>query len=161
MVVAQLLYLESEGAAPISMYINSPGGSVTAGMAIYDTMQVVRAACLSTFGLASMLGLTVQYIKPAVATMCMGQACSMASLLLAAGEKGEPLPTPARTQNAGHRAILPNARVMVHQPSGGAEVRTSFLHTGSPRPTLAHLTGYCQRHCNPSHGDPGGACPRQ
>src|SRR3546814_11906914 len=84
---AQLLLLESENPAkPISMYINSPGGVVTAGMAIHDTMQ---------------------YIKPQVSTVCIGQAASMGSFLLASGEKGM-------------RIALPNARIMVHQPSGGA-----------------------------------------
>ena len=88
-VVAQLLFLESENPAkPVYMYINSPGGSVTAGMAIYDTMQ---------------------YIQAPVSTVCIGQACSMGSLLLAAGEPGK-------------RHALPYARVMVHQPSGSAYV---------------------------------------
>ena len=86
LVVAQLLYLESEGDKDISIYINSPGGSVTAGMAIYDCMQ---------------------FIKPDVQTIVMGQACSMGSLLGQAGAKGK-------------RMILPNARHMIHQPSGGA-----------------------------------------
>lgn len=86
LVVAQLLYLESEGEKDISLYINSPGGSVTAGMAIYDCMQ---------------------FIKPDVMTIVMGQACSMGSLLAQAGSKGK-------------RYILPNARHMIHQPSGGA-----------------------------------------
>jgi ATP-dependent Clp protease protease subunit len=86
LVVAQLLYLESEGEKDISMYINSPGGSVTAGMAIYDTMQ---------------------FIKPDVMTIVMGQACSMGSLLAQAGAPNK-------------RFILPNARHMIHQPSGGA-----------------------------------------
>ena len=86
LIVAQLLFLESENPdKEISMYINSPGGVVTAGMSIYDTMQ---------------------YIKPKVSTLCMGQACSMGSLLLTAGA-------------AGQRYALPNARVMIHQPSGG------------------------------------------
>lgn len=85
-IVAQLLFLESENPdKDIYMYINSPGGSITAGMAIYDTMQ---------------------YIKPKVATVCIGQACSMGSLLLTAGEKGR-------------RCALPNARIMIHQPLGG------------------------------------------
>ncbi|XP_043500660.1 ATP-dependent Clp protease proteolytic subunit [Polistes fuscatus] len=85
-VIAQLLFLQSESSKnPIHMYINSPGGSVTAGLGIYDTMQ---------------------YVLPPVATWCVGQACSMASLLLAAGEKGM-------------RHSLPNARIMIHQPSGG------------------------------------------
>jgi ATP-dependent Clp protease protease subunit len=87
LIVAQLLYLESEDDnKDISLYINSPGGSVTAGMAIYDTMQ---------------------FIKPDVSTIVMGQACSMGSLLAQAGAKGK-------------RMILPNARHMIHQPSGGA-----------------------------------------
>ena len=86
LVVAQLLFLEAENPKKeVSMYINSPGGLVTAGLAIYDTMQFVR---------------------PAISTLCVGQAASMASLLLAAGEKGL-------------RYVLPNARVMLHQPSGG------------------------------------------
>lgn len=87
LIVAQLLFLESEDAEKdISMYINSPGGSVTAGMAIYDTMQ---------------------FIKPNVHTIVMGQACSMGSLLAQAGAPGK-------------RFMLPNARHMIHQPSGGA-----------------------------------------
>ncbi|KAF8407447.1 hypothetical protein HHK36_006580 [Tetracentron sinense] len=85
-VVAQLLFLESENPSkPINVYINSPGGVVTAGLAIYDTMQ---------------------YIRSPVSTLCIGQAASMGSLLLTAGSKGE-------------RRALPNARVMIHQPSGG------------------------------------------
>ena len=87
LIVAQLLYLESENSeADISLYINSPGGSVTAGMAIYDTMQ---------------------FIKPDISTIVMGQACSMGSLLAQAG-------------TAGKRKMLPRARHMIHQPSGGA-----------------------------------------
>lgn len=87
LVVAQLLFLQSESAKkPIHMYINSPGGVVTSGLAIYDTMQ---------------------YILPPIATWCVGQACSMASLLLCAGE-----PT--------MRHSLPNSRIMIHQPSGSA-----------------------------------------
>ena len=87
-IVAQLLFLEAENPEKdISLYINSPGGVVTAGMAIYDTMQ---------------------YIKPDVSTICVGQACSMGALLLAAGAKGK-------------RYALPNARVMMHQPSGGSQ----------------------------------------
>lgn len=85
-IVAQLLYLESENPKKeIAMYINSPGGVVSSGLSIYDTMQ---------------------FIRPAIATLCMGQAASMGSLLLAAGEKGM-------------RGALPNAQIMVHQPSGG------------------------------------------
>lgn len=94
LIVAQLLFLESENPSkPISMYINSPGGVVTAGMAIHDTMQ---------------------YIKPQVSTVCIGQAASMGSFLLAAGEKGM-------------RIALPNARIMVHQPSGGARGMASDI----------------------------------
>jgi ATP-dependent Clp protease, protease subunit len=86
-ICAQLLFLEAENPSKdIFLYINSPGGVVTAGMAMYDTMQ---------------------YIKPEVATVCIGQACSMGSLLLTAGAKNK-------------RYALPNARVMIHQPSGGA-----------------------------------------
>jgi ATP-dependent Clp protease, protease subunit len=84
---AQLLYLEAENPdKDIHFYINSPGGSVTAGLSIYDTMQ---------------------WVKPAVSTMCLGQAASMGAVLLAAGAKGK-------------RFALPNARVMIHQPSGGS-----------------------------------------
>ncbi len=88
LVTAQLMFLEAENPKKeIWMYINSPGGLVTAGLAIYDTMQ---------------------YIRPPVATLCIGQAASAASLLLCAGEKGQ-------------RFALPNSRVMLHQPSGGAQ----------------------------------------
>jgi ATP-dependent Clp protease protease subunit len=93
-IVAQLLFLESENPSKdISMYINSPGGVVTAGMAVHDTMQ---------------------YIRPRVSTVCVGQAASMGSFLLAAGEKGM-------------RIALPNARIMVHQPSGGAQGMASDI----------------------------------
>ncbi len=86
LIIAQLLFLEAEDPEKdINLYVHSPGGMVTAGLAIYDTMQ---------------------YIKPAIATICVGQAASMGSLLLAAGTKGK-------------RYALPNARVMIHQPSGG------------------------------------------
>lgn len=88
LITAQLLFLEAENPnKPISMYINSPGGVVTSGLAMYDTMQ---------------------YIKPDIATVCIGQAASMGSFLLTAGTKGQ-------------RYALPNARVMIHQPSGGAQ----------------------------------------
>ncbi|MBU6187907.1 MAG: ATP-dependent Clp endopeptidase proteolytic subunit ClpP [Betaproteobacteria bacterium] len=94
LVVAQMLFLESENPdKDISFYINSPGGSVSAGLAIYDTMQ---------------------FIKPAVSTLCMGIAASMGAFLLAAGEKGK-------------RFALPNARVMIHQPSGGAQGQASDI----------------------------------
>ena len=94
LIVAQLLYLESENPSKdIAMYINSPGGVVTAGLSIYDTMQ---------------------YIRPKVSTVCIGQACSMGSFLLAAGEPGM-------------RIALPNARIMIHQPSGGAQGMASDI----------------------------------
>jgi len=94
LITAQLLFLEAENPKKeISMYINSPGGVVTSGMAIYDTMQYIRAP---------------------VATLCIGQAASMGSLLLTAGEKGM-------------RFALPNARVMVHQPSGGFQGQASDI----------------------------------
>jgi ATP-dependent Clp protease protease subunit len=87
-IVAQMLFLESEDPdKDINLYINSPGGSVTAGMAIYDTMQ---------------------YVKPAISTICMGQAASMGALLLCAGAKGK-------------RFALPHARIMIHQPLGGVQ----------------------------------------
>ena len=116
-IVAQLLFLEAENPEKdISLYINSPGGVVTAGMAIYDTMQ---------------------YIKPDVSTICVGQACSMGALLLAAGAKGK-------------RYALPNARVMIHQPSGGSqgqatdiEIQAREILTLRQRlnEVLAHHTG--------------------
>jgi len=94
LICAQLLFLESEDPEKeIYMYINSPGGVVTAGMAIYDTMQ---------------------YIAPPVATLCMGQAASMASLLLCAGEKGM-------------RYALPHSRILIHQPLGGAQGQASDI----------------------------------
>ena len=87
-IVAQMLFLESEDPdKDINLYINSPGGSVTAGLAIYDTMQ---------------------YVRPAVSTICVGQAASMGAVLLLAGAKGK-------------RQALPNARIMIHQPMGGAQ----------------------------------------
>lgn len=94
LIVAQLLFLESENPdKDIHLYINSPGGSVTAGMAIYDTMQ---------------------FIKPDVSTICIGQACSMGSFLLTAGAKGK-------------RYCLPNSRVMIHQPLGGFRGQASDI----------------------------------
>lgn len=93
-ICAQLLFLEAENPKKeISIYINSPGGVVTSGLAIYDTMQ---------------------YIRPPVATLCMGQAASMGSLILTAGEKGM-------------RGALPNARILVHQPSGGFQGQASDI----------------------------------
>lgn len=92
LIVAQMLFLEMENPdADISLYINSPGGSVTAGMAIFDT---------------------IRYIKPQVRTVCLGMAASMGAFLLMAGEKGK-------------RFALPNAEVMIHQPSGGAQGQTT------------------------------------
>ena len=94
LIVAQLLFLESEDPdKDIHLYINSPGGSITAGMAIYDTMQ---------------------YIKPDVSTICIGQAASMGSVLLAAGAKGK-------------RYALPYSRIMIHQPLGGAQGQSTDI----------------------------------
>lgn len=93
-VIAQLLFLEADNPEKdISLYINSPGGVVTAGLAIYDTMR---------------------FVKPDISTICVGQACSMGSFLLAAGTKGK-------------RYILPNSRVMIHQPSGGTQGQASDI----------------------------------
>src|SRR5688500_14986818 len=93
-IVAQMLFLESEDPdKDINIYVNSPGGSVTAGMAIYDTMQ---------------------YVKPQVSTICVGQAASMGAVLLAAGAKGK-------------RFALPNSRIMIHQPLGGARGQASEI----------------------------------
>lgn len=93
-VIAQMLFLEAENPEKdITLYINSPGGAVSAGLAIYDTMQ---------------------YVKPDVATYCIGQAASMGAILLAGGAKGK-------------RAALPNARVLIHQPHGGAEGQVSDI----------------------------------
>ncbi|GBG15942.1 ATP-dependent Clp protease, protease subunit [Novimethylophilus kurashikiensis] len=117
LVVAQLLFLEAENPdKDIFFYINSPGGSVTAGMAIYDTMQ---------------------FIKPDVSTLCIGQAASMGSLLLTAGAKGK-------------RFCLPNSRVMIHQPLGGFQGQASDIEIhakeilylrGRLNEILAHHTG--------------------
>ena len=110
-VIAQMLFLESEDPdKDINMYVNSPGGSVTAGMAIYDTMQ---------------------YIKPDVATICMGQATSMAALLLAAGAEGK-------------RYALPHSRIMIHQPLGGAQGQATDIDIHAReilkmRDTLNHI----------------------
>ncbi len=98
LIVAQMLFLESENPdKDIHLYINSPGGSVTAGMSIYDTMQ---------------------FIKPDVSTMCIGQAASMGAFLLTAGAKGK-------------RFCLPNSRTMIHQPSGGAQGQATDIHIQS------------------------------
>ncbi|KAG8719580.1 hypothetical protein FRC08_002507 [Ceratobasidium sp. 394] len=116
LIVAQLLFLEAEATSkPIHLYINSPGGSVTAGLSIYDTMQ---------------------YISSPVHTYCMGQACSMGSLLLAAGERG-------------HRQCLPNASVMIHQPSGGASGQATdiAIHAKEILRVRQRLTEMYTRHC--------------
>ena len=98
LIVAQMLFLESENPdKDIHMYINSPGGSVTAGLSIYDTMQ---------------------FIKPDVSTMCIGQAASMGAFLLTAGAEGK-------------RYCLPNSRTMIHQPSGGAQGQATDIHIQS------------------------------
>jgi len=117
LVVAQLLFLEAENPdKDISLYINSPGGSVTAGMSIYDTMQ---------------------FIKPDVSTLCIGQAASMGAFLLASGAKGK-------------RFSLPNSRVMIHQPSGGFQGQSTDIEIhakeilylrGKLNAILAHHTG--------------------
>ena len=117
LIVVQLLFLEAENPKKdISMYINSPGGVVTAGMAIYDTMQ---------------------YIRPKVSTLCVGQAASMGSLLLAAGDKGM-------------RFALPNARVMVHQPSGGFSGQASdiALHAKEILELKDRLNKIYVKHCS-------------
>ena len=115
LVVAQLLFLESEDPEKdICMYINSPGGVVTSGLAIYDTMQ---------------------YIKPKVSTICMGQACSMGSLLLTAGAKGL-------------RYALPNSRIMIHQPSGGCQGQATDIeiHTKEILETKKKLNNIYVKH---------------
>jgi len=94
LVIAQMIFLEGEDPdRDINLYIHSPGGQVTAGLAIYDTMQ---------------------FVKPDVATLCMGQAASMAAVLLAAGAKGK-------------RSVLPNSRIMIHQPWGGTQGQTTDI----------------------------------
>ena len=115
LIVAQLLFLESENPdKDIHLYINSPGGAVTAGMAIYDTMQ---------------------FIKPDVSTLCVGQACSMGALLLAGGAKGK-------------RHALPHARVMIHQPLGGFQGQASDIeiHTKEILKTRHILNGILSKH---------------
>ena len=114
-IVAQLLFLESENPdKDINLYINSPGGAVTSGMAIYDTMQ---------------------FIKPDISTICVGQAASMGSLLLAAGAKGK-------------RYALPNSRVMIHQPLGGFQGQASdiAIHAKEIMTIKAKLNGILAHH---------------
>ena len=115
LIVAQLLFLESDDPdKDIYLYINSPGGVVTAGMAIYDTMQ---------------------YIKPDVCTLCMGQACSMGSFLLAGGAKGK-------------RYALPNARIMIHQPLGGFQGQATdiMIHAHETQRIKDTLNGLLSKH---------------
>ena len=114
-IVAQLLFLEAENPSKeISMYINSPGGVVTSGLSIYDTMQ---------------------YIKPKISTVCIGQAASMGSLLLAAGEPGM-------------RVSLPNSRIMVHQPSGGYQGQATdiMIHAQETQKLKDRLNGIYVQH---------------
>jgi len=116
LIVAQLLFLEAENPEKdIHLYINSPGGSVTAGMSIYDTMQ---------------------FIKPNVNTICIGQACSMGAFLLAAGEKGK-------------RYCLPNSQVMIHQPSGGAQGQATdiLIQAENIKSTKDRLNMILAKHC--------------
>ena len=118
-IVAQLLFLESENPdKDINLYINSPGGVVTAGMAIYDTMQ---------------------FIKPDVSTICVGQAASMGSLLLAAGSKGK-------------RYALPNSRIMIHQPLGGFQGQASDIeiHAKETLTIKERLNAILSRHTGQS-----------
>ena len=115
LITAQLLFLEADNPTKdISFYINSPGGIVTAGLAVYDTMQ---------------------YIRPSVVTLCIGQAASMGSLLLAAGDPGQ-------------RFALPNARIMVHQPSGGAQGQATDveIHAREIIATRARLNEIYAKH---------------
>ena len=117
LIVAQLLFLEAENPEKdIHLYINSPGGSVTAGMSIYDTMQ---------------------FIKPKVNTICIGQACSMGAFLLAAGEPGK-------------RYCLPNSQVMIHQPSGGAQGQATdiLIHAENIKGTKDRLNRILAKHCD-------------
>jgi len=117
LVVAQLLFLESENPKKdIFLYVNSPGGVVTAGLAIYDTMQ---------------------FIKPDVSTLCIGQACSIAALLLCAGAEGK-------------RFCLPSARAMIHQPIGGyrGQATDIEIHARETRTVRERLNSIMAKHCN-------------
>ncbi|WP_420412904.1 ATP-dependent Clp protease proteolytic subunit [Roseibium sp.] len=120
LVCAQLLFLEAENSKkPISLYINSPGGMVTSGFAMYDTMR---------------------HIKPPVHTLCMGTARSMGSFLLMAGQPGE-------------RAALPNASILIHQPSGGFQGQASdmVIHAEEIKRTKHRMTQLYSDHCGPSY----------
>lgn len=128
-IVAQLLFLEAENPKKeISMYINSPGGVVTSGLSIYDTMQ---------------------YIRPKVSTLCVGQAASMGSLLLAAGDKDM-------------RFSLPNSRIMVHQPSGGFQGQASdiALHAKEILELKERLNNIYVKHCGQKYEDVENALDR-
>jgi len=117
LIIAQLLFLEAEDPEKdVHLYINSPGGSVTAGMAIYDTMQL---------------------IKPDIQTICVGQAASMAAILLAAGTKGK-------------RCALPNARILIHQPLGGTQGQASDIAIQAKEILRMkdNLNAILARHCN-------------
>ena len=119
LIVAQMLFLEAENPEKdIYLYINSPGGVITAGMSIYDTMK---------------------FIKPDVSTICMGQACSMGSFLLMAGEPGQ-------------RAALPNASILIHQPLGGYQGQASdiLIHAEETRRVKDRMTRLYAEHCGRS-----------
>ncbi|MCR5085230.1 MAG: ATP-dependent Clp endopeptidase proteolytic subunit ClpP [Succinivibrionaceae bacterium] len=129
LVIAQLLFLESEDPdKDIYLYINSPGGVVTAGLAIYDTMQ---------------------YIRPDVCTLCLGQACSMGSFLLNAGA-------------AGKRYALPNARIMIHQPLGGFQGQATdiMIHAQETQRIKTALTSIIAHHCGRSPEQVAEDCER-
>ncbi|ABC90217.1 endopeptidase Clp, subunit 1 protein [Rhizobium etli CFN 42] len=121
LVCAQLLFLEADPEKPINLYINSPGGAVTSGLAMYDTMRFIRAP---------------------VHTLCMGTARSMGSFLLMAGEPGE-------------RAALPNASILIHQPSGGFQGQASdmLIHAEEILKTKQRMTRLYAEHCGRSYED--------
>ena len=121
LVIAQMIFLEGEDPdRDINLYIHSPGGMVTAGLAIYDTMQ---------------------FVKPDVATLCMGQAASMAAVLLAAGAKGK-------------RSALPNSRIMIHQPLGGTQGQATDIeiYTKEMLKMREQLNGILAKHTGQTHG---------
>ena len=121
-IVAQMLFLESEDPdKDINLYVNSPGGSVTAGLAIYDTMQ---------------------YVRPPVATICVGQAASMGAVLLLAGAKGK-------------RQSLPNARIMIHQPMGGARGQATDIEIHARE--ILRMRSHAQRAHRQAHRAADGA----
>ncbi|MGP1394619.1 MAG: ATP-dependent Clp protease proteolytic subunit [Inquilinaceae bacterium] len=129
LICSQLLFLESENPTKeIALYINSPGGVVTAGLAVYDTMQ---------------------YIRPAVSTFCIGQASSIAAVLLAAGAPGK-------------RAGLPNSRLMIHQPSGGFQGQASdiAIHAKEVLDVRARIAGILAKHCGRTEAEADSAMER-